>query len=239
MQTISLAHAGSTLQGRLATPGTAATPLPLVLVFPSALGLGPHALGAAQRLADEGYLALGIDMYGGGLYSGYDGDAGEAGTLFEAFLKSPQLLRDRVTAWLDHARRLPGVDPARIAAIGYCFGGHCVLELARTGAELAAVVSYHGILTTQLPAQPGTVKAEVVAYCGGKDPHAPAPTIDALRRELEAAGARHQVTVFSEVEHSFTDPDAGRMNRPGISYDAMADAVSWAGTLAVLKTAFA
>ena len=239
MHTITFDHAGATLRGQLAAPNVATEALPLVLVFPSALGLGTHALGAAERLADEGYLTVGVDMYGGGLYSGYEGDAGDAGAQFETFLNSPELLRARVTAWFEHARTLPGVDRARIAAIGYCFGGHCVLELARTGADLAAVVSYHGILTTQLPAQPGAVKAEVVAYCGGSDPYAPAPTIDGLRRELEAAGVRHQVTVFGDVEHSFTDPDAARMNRPGISYDAMADRVSWAGTLAVLKTVFA
>lgn len=243
MQTIALPHDGATLLGQLATPialpGGTGEALPLVLVLPSALGLGKHALAAAQRMADHGYLALGADMYGGGLYSGYDADAAATGAHFEALLKSPQLLRDRVVAWLHHARTLPGVDPARIAAIGYCFGGHCVLELARTGADLAAVVSYHGILTTQSPAAPGTIKAEIAAYCGGNDPFAPAETIDGLRRELRAAGARHQITIFGGVEHSFTDPDAARMGRPGISYDALADRVSRAGTLALLETVFA
>lgn len=236
MQTITLTHAGANLAGQLAAPEATSGLLPLVLVFPSALGLGKHALASAQRLAELGYLGMGVDMYGDGLYSP---SGAETGVHFETFLKSPQLLRDRVNAWLEHARTLPGVDPARIAAIGYCFGGHCVLELARTGADLAAVVSYHGILTTQSPAAPGTIKAEVAAYCGGKDPFAPAETIDGLRRELEAASARHQVTIFGDVEHSFTDPDAALMGRPGISYDALADRVSWAGTLALLETVFA
>lgn len=239
MQTIAFTHAGAALAGQLAAPAPASGPRPLVLVFPSALGLGKHALAAAQKLAELGYFGLGVDMYGDGLYSGYDSNGAETGPHFEAFLKSPQLLRDRVIAWLEHARTLPGVDPARIVAIGYCFGGHCVLELARTGADLAAVVSYHGILTTQSPAAPGTIKAEVAAYCGGKDPFAPAETIDGLRRELETAGARHQVTIFGDVEHSFTDPDAGKLGRPGISYDALADRVSWAGTVALLETVFA
>jgi dienelactone hydrolase len=239
MQTITFNHAGATLIGQLAAPVTASGALPAVLVFPSALGLGKHALTAAQRLADLGYLALGVDMYGDGLYSGYDSDGEEAGAHYAAFLKSPQLLRDRVTAWLDHARMLPGVDLARIAAIGYCFGGYCVLELARTGADLAAVVSYHGILTTQMPAAAGTIKANVVAYCGDKDPFAPVETIDGLRRELEAAAVDHQVTIFGKVAHSFTDPDAARLNRPGIAYDLLADRVSWAGTVALLETVFA
>lgn len=239
MQTISFDHAGATLKGQLASPAAAGGLLPVVLVFPSALGLGTHALAAAQRLADLGYLGLGVDMYGDGLYSGYEGDAGEAGLIFESFLKDPAKLRGRLLAWLDHARALPGADPTRIAAIGYCFGGHCVLELARTGAELKAVVSYHGILTTRLPAAPGTIRAHITAYCGGVDPFAPADTIDGLRRELDAAGAQHQVTVFNDVQHSFTDPDAGKMGRPGIAYDALADRVSWAGTVALLETVFA
>ncbi len=236
METIAFDHAGVTLKGQLARPAAATGPLPLVLVFPSALGLGDHALGAVRRLADLGYLGLGVDMYGDGLYSGYEGDSQQAGGHFETFLKHPEQLRARALAWLDQARSLPGADPARIAAIGYCFGGHCVLELARTGAAVKAVVSYHGILTTRLPAETGTIKAEVVAYCGGKDPFAPLETIDGLRRELEAADARHQITIFGDVEHSFTDPDAGRMNRPGISYDLMADRISWAGTIALLDT---
>lgn len=238
MQTITFTHAGTTLKGQLAAPAEARGARPLVLVFPSALGLGTHALTAAQRLADHGYLGLGVDMYGDGLYSGYDGSAAATGGHFETFVKHPELLRQRALAWLDHARTLPGADAARIAATGYCFGGHCVLELARTGADVKAVISYHGILTTQLPAAPGAIKAHVTAYCGGRDPYAPVETIDGLRRELDAAGARHQITVFNEVEHSFTDPDAGRMGRPGISYDLLADRVSWAGTLALLETVF-
>jgi dienelactone hydrolase len=239
MQTISFDHAGTRLMGQLAVPEAAAAGArPLVLVFPSALGLGDHALSAARRLADAGYLGLGVDMYGGGLYSGYDNSGGDAGRHFEGFLKDPQSLRDRALAWFDRARTQPGADPERIAAIGYCFGGHCVLELARTGAALKAVVSYHGILTTQLPAPPGTILARVAAYCGARDPYAPVATIEALRDELNTAGARHQITVFNDVEHSFTDPDAGKMGRPGIAYDAVADRVSWAGALALFETLF-
>lgn len=239
MQTIAFEHAGARLTGQLTSPAARGRPLPLVMVFPSALGLGKHALGAVQRLAGQGYLGLGIDMYGEGLYSGYETSAAGAGAQFDALLKAPQLLRDRAVAWLDHARALPDVDAARIAAIGYCFGGYCVLELARTGANLAAVVSYHGLLTTQGPAAPDTIKPEVAAYCGDSDPFAPVDTIEGLRRELQAAGARHQVTVFGGVEHSFTDPDAALLKRPGIAYDALADRVSWAGTLALLETVFA
>jgi dienelactone hydrolase len=239
MQTTVFEHSGANLAGQLAKPAGAGAPLPLVMVFPSALGLGKHALSAVQRIADLGYVGLGIDMYGDGLYSGYDTTSAEAGAQFEALLNAPQRLRERATAWLDHARALPGVDPARIAAIGYCFGGHCVLELARTGADLAAVVSYHGLLTTRSPASPGAIKPQIAAFCGDRDPFAPEETINGLRRELQSAGAHHQVTIFGGVAHSFTDPDAALLNRPGIAYDALADRVSWAATTAMLETVFA
>jgi dienelactone hydrolase len=235
---VRLDHAGSELVGRLAAPPVGASrPRPVVLVFPSALGLGDHALECAQALADAGYLGLGIDMYGGGAASSY-ADAAATGAKFEAITRNPALLRARANAWLDKARTLPGADPDRIAAVGYCFGGLCVLELARNGADLKAVVSYHGILKTGQPAAPGGIKAHVVAYCGGQDPYAPQADIDGLRDELEAAGAHYQITTFGKVQHSFTDPRAVGLDRPGIAFDAMANRISWAGTLALLQHLF-
>lgn len=227
---VRLDHAGTRLVGRLAMP-QGAGPHPVVLVFPSALGLGDHALETTQALAEAGYLGLGVDMYGDGVFSTYT-DAGETGEKFTALTTEPSLLRERANAWLDHARTLPGADPNRIAAIGYCFGGLCVLELARSGAVLKAVVSYHGILRTSRPAAPGEINSEVVAYCGGRDPYAPLADIDALRDELEAAGASYQITTFGTVAHSFTDWRADGSGREGIAYDATAAAVAWAGTLA-------
>lgn len=239
METIDLAHDGVALKGQLARPANAGAPLPVVLVFPSALGLGSHALAAVERLAGTGWLALGVDLYGDRLYSDYGEDAGEAGALFQDFRQTPGAVRSRALAWFDRAASLPGADPERIAAIGYCFGGYCVLELARAGAGLKAAVSYHGLLTTALPAEPGAISGQVAAYCGAADPYAPPEAVEVLRGELTAAGARHQITVFSGVEHAFTDPEAGKMGRPGIAYDALADRVSWAGTLALLETVFA
>ncbi len=232
---VRLDHAGTGLIGRLATP-PGAGPHPVVLVFPSALGLGPHALETAQALAEAGYVGLGVDMYGDGAFSSYT-DAGGTGEKFATLTADPSLLRARANAWLDHARTLPGADPRRIAAIGYCFGGLCVLELARSGADLAAVVSYHGILKTAWPAPAGAIKAEVVAYCGGRDPYAPLADIDGLRNELEAAGASYQITIFGTVQHSFTDPRADGSGREGIAYDAKAARIAWAGTLALFAAA--
>ena len=226
-------HGGLTLIGQLARPADGGTGA-LVMVFPSALGLGDHALASVQQLAESGYSALGIDMYGDGLAVGYT-EGTKTGGFFQELVGNPDLLRDRAGAWLETARALQGVDPARIAAIGYCFGGYCVLELARTGAEVKAVVSYHGLLTTQRPAAPGTIKAEVVAYCGAKDPYAPLTDVDKLRAEMAEVGARYQITTFGEAEHSFTDPRANSSGMPGISYNETAARMAWAGTLALFS----
>jgi len=148
-------------------------------------------------------------------------------------LDNPQLLRARIVEWFEHVAGRPDVDPDRIAAIGYCFGGKCVLELARSGADLQVVVSYHGLLMTHAPAQTGAVNALVVAYCAGKDPYAPPADFEAFGMEMADAGASHQITLFSDAEHSFTDPDHHGV-QPGIAYDPLSHRVSWAGTLALL-----
>ncbi|MET0271073.1 MAG: dienelactone hydrolase family protein, partial [Sphingomonas sp.] len=126
------------------------------------------------------------------------------------------------------------VDPSRTAAIGYCFGGMCVLELARSGVDLRAAVSFHGLLRTDRPAAPGAITGQVAAWCGARDPYVPAADVEAFRAEMAEAGAAAQVTVFNAAAHGFTDPDATAMGRAGVAYDAIADRVSWAGTVALL-----
>ena len=233
LERLELEHAGKHLLGEIARP-SGAGPHPAVLVMASALGLGPQPRHAARALAAEGYLAVATDMYGEGAFFA---DPSKAGEDYMAVMSSPDLLRSRVLAWFARVTALPGVDSRRVAAIGYCFGGACVLDLARSGAEVRAVVSYHGILTTSTPARPGAIKGVVAAWCGGKDPYAPPETITALGEELTAAGARHQITTFAEAAHGFTDRWHS-FTAPGIAYDAIADKVSWAGTLALLAEVF-
>lgn len=228
LQEISFEHEGALLNGLVALP-EGAGPFPAVLVMHTALGLGDQVRQTALRLAKLGYAAIVTDMYGGGA------EAADAVAAYTFLHDKPELQRARIVAWFDTAAALQEVDSSRIAAIGYCFGGQCVLELARSGADVKAVVSYHGLLTTAHPAQPGAIKGLVSVWTGAKDPYAPSEDVDALRQELEAAGARWQVTVFSDAEHGFTDPHAGTMGRPGISYNALADRTSWAGTLALLE----
>ncbi len=225
-------HEGADLIGQIVKP-EGQGPFPAVLVKASAFGLGEHSLRSARRLAELGYLAVATDMYGGGAFFANPETAGDS---FAHLMGNPALARARSVAWVEAASGLADVDANRVAAIGYCFGGKCVLELARAGADVKAVVSFHGLLSTASPAQAGAIKGEVVAYCGARDLFAPVEQIEGFRLEMEAAGARYQITTFGEAAHSFTDPEAAKSGRPGIAYHALSDSQSWAGTVALLDS---
>jgi dienelactone hydrolase len=218
------------LTGQLISPDGPG-PHPGVLVMHDAHGLGPQSRERAQRLAALGYVALATDMYGGGAY--FESQLG-SGPTFMALFERPDYLRARVVAGYDALKGRPDVDPDRIAAVGFCFGGMCVLELARSGVDVKAVVSFHGLLTTALPAGPDLIKGQVVAFCGGKDPYAPLEQVDGLRDEMTKAGAPWAVTVYGEAYHAFTNPDGGTGELPGIAYDPLSDTLSWASTVALL-----
>jgi dienelactone hydrolase len=225
-------HDGVELVGQMAVPESPG-PHPAVMVMHTGLGLGEMMRERARRLAQLGYVAVATDMYGGGV--DYHTDPKSGGSLMKDLLTPPQRLRARAVAWYEQVKARPEVDPQSVAAIGFCFGGQCVLELARSGADVKAVVSFHGLLSTSMPAASGAVHGEVAIYTGAKDPYAPAEHVKALQEEMAAAGAHFQITVFSDAYHAFTDPNADAMGRDGIAYDPIADRVSWAGTVALLE----
>jgi len=227
---VSCLHEGIGLEGLLARP-TGVGPHPAVLVVHTAFGLGGHIPGIARKLAEQGYVALAVDMYGGGAYSE---DPKVVGGFVMPLWGNAARLRSRMGAWLELLKARADVLPGRIAAIGYCFGGQCVLELARGGGDVKAVVSFHGILTTDTPAIAGEVRAKVAVHTGARDPHAPREHVDALRAEMHAAGADWQIAEYGEAWHAFTDP-AACTPETGRAYDATADQVSWAATLALLS----
>lgn len=231
LNTFEYAHEGVALMGELATP-PGPGPHPGVLVMHDAHGLGAVVRERAERLAQAGYVALAADMYGGGrLFTKSE----EAGPPFMELQENPALLRGRILAGLAALKSLPQVDGARIAAIGFCFGGQCVLELARCGAEVKGVVSFHGLLKTRLPAQPGAVKAKVLVLTGANDPYAPLEDVSGFQDEMMAAGADWQVTTYGEAWHAFTDPLAETKGVPGLRYDPFVDKLSWAQTTAFLE----
>jgi len=225
-------HEGVELTGRIALP-EAKGPHPAVMVMHAGLGMSEQMLDKARLLAQHGYAAVATDMYGGG---GYCNDSASAGRAMMDLRNAPERLRARAVAWYERIKARPDIDSQRMAAIGYCFGGLCVLELARSGVDVKAVVSYHGLLTTSMPARPGDVRGQIAIYAGGKDPYAPTEHIETVRQEMTSAGVSFQLMVFSDACHGFTDPHAGELGREGIAYDAIADRVSWAGTLALLES---
>lgn len=230
LDTITLDHDGTVLHGAIALPPQPRQ-APGVLVFPTAFGLGQQMKDTARRLAALGFVALAVDMFGGARYT-------EDRTELEALIPAvwgTKLARARSALWLEGLKALDQVDSSRTAAIGYCFGGQCVLELARSGAELSAVASLHGVLSTSWPAKSGEIRAHVAVYTGAKDPQAPARDVGLLREELVAAGASWQITEFGDAYHAFTDPAASTPEH-GRAYDRVSDEVSWASVSALLQT---
>ena len=233
LRVIEYEHDGVTLRGELAVP-TGPGPHPGLLVMHDARGLGALVRRRSRELAEAGYVAFAPDMYGGGRRFANARDAGE---LFKALQEKPQSLRDRVLVGFEVLNSQPRLDPRRIGGLGFCFGGQCALELARSGADVKAVVSFHGLLRTQIPAEPGRVKAKVLALTGMLDPYAPADDVEAFQKEMAAAGIDWHLTIYGQGWHAFTDPEAAEMtNVPGVRYDPCLERLSWAQATAFIDT---
>jgi len=220
------------LQGFIAWDDAARGKRPGVLVVHEWWGHNEHARNQARRLAEAGYVGFALDMYGKGKVTTHPQDA-------QAFVseatKDPAVLAARFNAALEQLKRDPHVDTGRIAAIGYCFGGAVVLDMARAGAPLAAVATFHGALATKTAAQPGKVKARILVLAGGADPFVPPEQIDTFKREMQAAGARFDVVVYPGAKHGFTNPSAGQYGMEQLAYNAEADQQSWAAMLTLFK----
>ncbi len=189
-------------------------------------------------LAELGYTALAVDMYGEGKQAVHPDD----GVKFSAeLMKHFDVAKTRFMAALDYLKQQPTVDPIRIAAIGYCFGGGVVLNMARQGTDLKGVVSFHGNLTPIKPAEPGSVKAKMLVLHGADDKFVTLEQVEAFKREMKAAGAHYQFISYPGAEHSFTNPDADtyakKYNLP-LGYNASADRKSWSDMKKFLRTLF-
>ena len=147
-------------------------------------------------------------------------------------------MRGRAAAALGALREQPETDPERLGAIGYCFGGTVVLELARSGADLDAAVSFHGGLGTQRPAEKGEVKARVVVFNGAEDPMVPHEERQAFMKEMTAAGVDWQLVEYGHAVHSFSNPNSDKAGIPGVAYNEKADRRSWAAMRQVFEEAF-
>jgi len=209
---------------------------PGILVMPEAFGLGPQVRGRVERLAQLGYVALGGDPYGDGREFDNLPDAIKVAT---ELMGKPENFRRRARVALDKLASLPQVDSSRLAAIGYCMGGTFCLELARAGAPLRGIVSFHGGLGTQAPAAAGQVKARILVCTGADDPFVPTAQVTAAAEEFTKAGADWQIISYGGAVHSFTNPDAGRLGNPGLAYNKLVDERSWSAMKSFFEEIFA
>ena len=229
---------GTVLKGYLVYDGTVTTKRPGVLVVHEWWGHNEHARHSARKLAEAGYVALALDMYGDGKQAHHPDDAGN---FSGEVRKNQSLMKSRFDAGMKLLQKQSRVDSRRLAATGYCFGGSVVLEMARAGENLRGVASFHGGLATEHPAKPGKVKARVLVMNGAEDPFVPAEQVAALKKEMESAKVRYKFVSYPGAKHSFTNPDAdvnGAKFKLPLAYNARADQESWSELQAFLKNIF-
>ena len=206
---------------------------PGVILFPTVMGVSDLELGFARQLVHLGYTGFVADLFG----KKFRGASRDVMMDELKRLRSDRSsLRHRLLAMLESARRQEAIEPDRIVAIGYCFGGQCALDLARSGAGIAGVASFHGLLDPpSLPPQP--IKAKMLVFHGWDDPMAPPEAVVALGHELTQAGADWQIHAFGHVAHGFTNPGAtGAV--PGVLYNELAADRSWTSLISFLEELF-
>jgi len=226
-------HDGNRMVGQLAVDESRTGTRPAVLVAHDANGLADHPKETARRLAELGYVALAIDYYGGGAALPAD----EVGPRLTTLMDDPSETRALARSGLHALLASEYADPSRVAAIGYCFGGTLSLELARSGADLAAVVGFHSGLATTRPEDAANITGKVLVCIGADDSIIPPEQRAAFEEEMRAAGVDWQMHLYGGAVHSFTNPDAdGTM--PAIRYDERADTRSWQAMLNLFAEVF-
>lgn len=218
---------GTTLKGYLVYDDKIKGKRPGVLVVHEWWGLNDYARTRARMLAELGYTALALDMYGDGKQAHHPDDANKFSS---DVMKNQQAAKARFEAAHKVLAKQETVDPKRIAAIGYCFGGAVVLEMARSGADLKGVVSFHGNLGTSQPAKTGAVKAKVLVLTGADDPFVPPEQVDQFKTEMNAAGVDYKLVIYPGAKHSFTNPGADKFGKQfnlPLEYNKAADEASW------------
>jgi dienelactone hydrolase len=229
---------GVTLKGYFAVDDATPGRRPGVLVVHEWWGHNEYARRRARMLAELGYAALAVDMFGDGKTAAHPDDAGKfAGEL----TKNPETTKARFVAGLEYLRAQPQTDPARIAAIGYCMGGGVALNMARAGVDLRGVASFHGSLNSIFPAQPGGIKARLLVLHGADDTFVPPEAVAAFKKEMADAKADLKFIAYPGAKHSFTNPDADEYAKKfglPLAYNAEADRLSWEELKAFLVEIF-
>ena len=212
------------LAGYLAQPSAAKGKVPGVLVIHQWMGLSDHERRVSDDLAKLGYVALAADLYGEGVRPK---TGGEAGKLAGSFKGDRALYRRRVSAALEALKAQKGVDPSRLAVIGYCFGGTGALEAARAGLPVKGVVSFHGGLDVPADYAAGPISAKVLVCHGADDPFVPAKDVAAFQDEMRKSKADYVFVGYAGAVHAFTQKEAGNDNSKGAAYNEAAHRRSW------------
>ncbi len=211
-----------TLEGYLAYDDSIHGKRPGILVVHEWNGLGPYVQGRCEQLAKLGYVAFAPDIYGKGVRpSTFDACKAES----SKYYANRNLLRKRVNLGLDQLEKNEMVDRTKIAAIGYCFGGATVLELGRSGADIAGIVTFHGGLDNPSPLDAKNIKAKVLICQGGADKFT-LPAMPGFKKEMDDAKVDYKIVTYDGAVHGFTNPD-NKGTVPGLKYDAKADKASW------------
>lgn len=223
-QTVEYKHDDTLLEGYLAYDDVFKGKRPGVLIVHEWTGPGPYVKRRAKEIAALGYIAFAVDMYGKGIRPV---DASEASKQASIYRSDRKLMRGRVLAGLREFEKNKFLDQSKIAAIGYCFGGGTVLELARSGADIAGVVSFHGNLDTPQPEDAKNIKARILVLHGADDPLISKEQVDVFQKEMRDARVDWQMIFYGGAVHSFTNPDSGDDPSKGAAYNRDADKRSW------------
>lgn len=224
---VEYAAQGVVLKGYIAYDDKIEGKRPGILVVHEWWGLNDYTRKRARMLAGLGYTALAVDMYGEGKQAMHPDDAK---AFSSAVMKDFDTAKARFLAAMELLKKQPTIDADQIAAIGYCFGGGVVLNMARQGVDLKGVVSFHGSLGAVKPAEPGMVKAKIRVYTGADDKFVPAEAVEVFKKEMTDAKADFQVISYPGAVHAFTNPEATKLGKKfklPLAYNAKADKESW------------
>lgn len=213
-----------TLEGYLAYDDQNTKPRPGILVVHEWMGLDDFVKKRAEQLADLGYVAFAVDMYGKGIRPKSKQEASRLATYYK---DNRNMMRTRIRAAYDHLSKNSHVDAAKLAVMGYCFGGTVALELARSGAPLEGTVSFHGELSTPDPKDAKNIKGKVLILHGGSDPFVGASEVNAFIDEMNSAGVNWTMVSYGPAVHAFSNPESGNDKKSGSAYNAEADRASW------------
>jgi dienelactone hydrolase len=208
---------------------------PGIVVYPEWWGLTDYAKHRAQMLAELGYVAMAVDLYGNAQTTE---DPAQAGKWAGALKADRKVLRERANAGLEQLKKNPHVDPGKLGAIGYCFGGATAIELGRGGADVKAIVTFHAALDSPNPADGKNIKGRLLVCHGGDDTFETPKDVEAFEQEMRQNHVDWQMNIYGGAVHSFTNPGADKHGIPGIAYNAKADERSWRAMKDVFQEVF-